>query len=112
MELQPSRKGDSIFGPESPPVILNPIGFFYDKGTPRGAIYEALEEFQKFVNAKLKTDELKVGITYIRSDISASGCEKTVIRTGGTQPRAIANARRRTWFHSFGRMRRAACCAR
>jgi len=46
-------------------VILNPIGFFYDKGTPRGAIYEALEEFQKFANAKLKTDKLKVGITYI-----------------------------------------------
>ena len=30
-------------------VILNPIGFFYDKGQPRGVNYEALEEFQKFV---------------------------------------------------------------
>ena len=28
-------------------VILNPIGFFYDKGRPRGAIYESLEEFQR-----------------------------------------------------------------
>jgi membrane-bound lytic murein transglycosylase MltF len=46
-------------------VILNPIGFFYDKGMPRGAIYEGLEEFQKFVNTKLKTGTLKVGITYI-----------------------------------------------
>lgn len=46
-------------------VLLNPIGFFYDKGTPRGAIYEGLEEFQKFVNTKLKSGKLKVGITYI-----------------------------------------------
>ena len=29
-------------------VLLNPIGFFYDKGQPRGVMYEALEEFQKF----------------------------------------------------------------
>ena len=31
-------------------VLLNPIRFFYDKGMPRGAVYEALEEFQKFAN--------------------------------------------------------------
>src|SRR6478752_6880482 len=31
-------------------VILNPVGFFYDKGHPRGAMYETLAEFQKFVN--------------------------------------------------------------
>ncbi len=46
-------------------VLLNPIGFFYDKGTPRGAIYEGLEEFQKFVNTKLRTGKLKVAVTYI-----------------------------------------------
>ena len=46
-------------------VLLNPIGFFYDKGMPRGAIYEALEEFQKFVNKKLKTGKLTVNITYL-----------------------------------------------
>jgi membrane-bound lytic murein transglycosylase MltF len=46
-------------------VVLNPIGFFYDKGMPRGAIYEALEEFQKFVNKKLKTGKLTVNITYL-----------------------------------------------
>ena len=46
-------------------VLLNPIGFFYDKGMPRGAVYEALEEFQKFVNKKLKTGALSVKVTYL-----------------------------------------------
>src|SRR5262245_40586416 len=35
-------------------VVTNPISFFYDGGLPRGVMYEALEEFQKFVNKKLK----------------------------------------------------------
>ncbi len=46
-------------------VLLNPIGFFYDKGMPRGAVYEALEEFQKFVNKKLNTGTLGVKVTYL-----------------------------------------------
>jgi membrane-bound lytic murein transglycosylase MltF len=46
-------------------VILNPIGFFYDKGQPRGAIYESLEEFQKFANKKLKTGTLQLKVTFL-----------------------------------------------
>jgi membrane-bound lytic murein transglycosylase MltF len=46
-------------------VVLNPIGFFYDKGMPKGAIYEALEEFQKFANKKLNTGKFTVNITYL-----------------------------------------------
>src|SRR5208337_1169566 len=46
-------------------VILNPISFFYDKGQPRGVMYEALEEFQKFVNQKLKTGKLQVKVTFL-----------------------------------------------
>jgi membrane-bound lytic murein transglycosylase MltF len=46
-------------------VILNPIGFFYDKGRPRGAIYESLEEFQKFANKKLKTGTVQLKVTYL-----------------------------------------------
>jgi membrane-bound lytic murein transglycosylase MltF len=46
-------------------VILDPISFFYDKGQPRGVMYEALEEFQKFVNQKLKTGTLKVTVTFL-----------------------------------------------
>ena len=46
-------------------VILNPIGFFYDKGQPRGVMYEALEEFQKFANMKLKTGKLQVIVTFL-----------------------------------------------
>ena len=46
-------------------VLLNPIGFFYDKGQPRGVMYEALEEFQKFANQKLKTGKLDVKVTFI-----------------------------------------------
>jgi membrane-bound lytic murein transglycosylase MltF len=46
-------------------VVLNPIGFFYDKGMPRGAIYEALEEFQKFVNQKLNSGTMGIKVTYL-----------------------------------------------
>ena len=46
-------------------VLLNPIGFFYDKGQPRGVMYEALEEFQKFANQKLKTGKLGVKVTFL-----------------------------------------------
>jgi membrane-bound lytic murein transglycosylase MltF len=46
-------------------VILNPIGFFYDKGQPRGAIYESLEEFQRFANKKLKTGPVELKVTYL-----------------------------------------------
>src|SRR5450755_225143 len=46
-------------------VLINPISFFYDKGHPRGITYEALEEFQKFANQKLKTGTLDVKVTFI-----------------------------------------------
>jgi membrane-bound lytic murein transglycosylase MltF len=46
-------------------VIMNPIGFFYDKGRPQGVMYESLEEFQKFINKKLKTGKLHVKVTFI-----------------------------------------------
>jgi membrane-bound lytic murein transglycosylase MltF len=46
-------------------VILNPIGFFYDKGLPKGAMYETLEEFQRFANKKLKTGKLQVKVTFL-----------------------------------------------
>ncbi len=46
-------------------VILNPIGFFYDKGRPRGAIYESLEEFQNFANKKLKTGSVRLKVTFL-----------------------------------------------
>jgi membrane-bound lytic murein transglycosylase MltF len=46
-------------------VILNPVGFFYDQGHPRGAMYETLNEFQKFVNQKLKTGKIPMTISYL-----------------------------------------------
>ncbi len=46
-------------------VLLNPISFFYDKGQPRGVMYEAMEEFQKFANQKLKTGKLQVKVTFL-----------------------------------------------
>ncbi len=46
-------------------VMPNPIGFFYDKGQPRGILYEAMEEFQKFVNKKMNTGTLSVKVTYL-----------------------------------------------
>ncbi len=55
-------------------VILNPIGFFYDKGKPKGAMYETLDEFQKFVNQKLKTRQTADN-SRIHSHARRSGCE-------------------------------------
>jgi membrane-bound lytic murein transglycosylase MltF len=46
-------------------VILNPISFFYQAGHPYGITYEALQEFEKFVNLKYKTGALKVKVTFI-----------------------------------------------
>ena len=46
-------------------VMLNPIGFFYDKGHPMGAMYEALREFETFVNKKYKTGKFQVKVTFI-----------------------------------------------
>jgi ABC-type amino acid transport substrate-binding protein len=40
-------------------------GFFYDKGDPQGISFEALDEFQRFVNEKFRTGRLKINVTYI-----------------------------------------------
>ena len=46
-------------------LIVNPISFFYDQGKPKGVMYEALEEFQKFANVKLQTGKPGVTVTFI-----------------------------------------------
>ena len=47
-------------------VVLNPLGFFYDEGLPRGAMYEALRAFESFINRKLKTSTTeKVEVTFL-----------------------------------------------
>ena len=56
-------------------VVNGRTGFFYDKGQPHGIFYEALDEFQKFVNQKFKTGKLPVKVTFIpvRPDQLESG---------------------------------------
>ena len=46
-------------------VIVNPIGFFYRAGRPQGAQYEALQEFEKFVNQKVKAGKLPVKVVFL-----------------------------------------------
>jgi membrane-bound lytic murein transglycosylase MltF len=46
-------------------VVNSRTEFFYDKGKPRGISYEALEEFQRFLNKKHKTGALKTTISMI-----------------------------------------------
>jgi len=47
-------------------VILDPLGFFYDEGLPRGAMYEALQAFQSFINRRLKTSPTEeVEVTFL-----------------------------------------------
>ncbi|MDH3638083.1 MAG: transporter substrate-binding domain-containing protein [Gammaproteobacteria bacterium] len=46
-------------------VTYNKMLYFIDKGTQRGVVYEALEEFEKFVNKKHKTGTLKIDVVFI-----------------------------------------------
>jgi hypothetical protein len=46
-------------------VVPSHSGFFYDRGIPHGIFYEAFDEFQRFANQKLRTDNLKVNVTFI-----------------------------------------------
>jgi len=46
-------------------VVINPIGFFYSHGKPKGMTYEMLEQLQAYVNKKLNTGPLDVKITFI-----------------------------------------------
>ena len=36
-------------------VVPSRSGFFYDKGHPQGIYFEALDEFQRFVNKRFRT---------------------------------------------------------
>ncbi len=46
-------------------VINNRTGFFYDKGRPRGAIAEGMEEFGMVINKRLKTGAKKFAVVYL-----------------------------------------------
>ena len=46
-------------------VIINPIDFFYSSGHPMGIEYEALREFEKYVNDKYKTGTIPVKVSFI-----------------------------------------------
>lgn len=46
-------------------VIINPIGFFYSHGKPKGMTYELLENLQTYVNKKIKTGTFGIKITFI-----------------------------------------------
>ncbi len=46
-------------------VVYSRSGFFYDAGHPEGIYYEALDEFQRFVNQRYRTGALKINVTYI-----------------------------------------------
>lgn len=46
-------------------ILLNATGFFYSKGHPMGVMYEALREFEKYVNHRHKTGKLPVRVSFI-----------------------------------------------
>ena len=46
-------------------VVHNKMFYFLDYGAQRGINYEALTEFEKFVNKKLKTGTLKIHVMFI-----------------------------------------------
>ena len=46
-------------------VMINPVSFFYDQGQPKGVMYEAMEEFQRFVNQKMKLGNPGVKVSFM-----------------------------------------------
>jgi len=46
-------------------VVINPIGFFYSHGKPKGMTYEMLEQLQAYVNKKLNTGTFDIKVTFI-----------------------------------------------
>src|SRR5215203_3044138 len=46
-------------------VLYNKTSFFYDGPQPRGISYEALKEFEKFLNTRLNTGDKPVHIVFI-----------------------------------------------
>ena len=46
-------------------VMINPVSFFYEQGQPKGGMYEAMEEFQRFVNQKLKVGNPGIKVSFL-----------------------------------------------
>lgn len=46
-------------------VLYNKTNFFYDGPQPRGITYDALKEFEKFLNAKLRTGDKPIHLVFI-----------------------------------------------
>ena len=46
-------------------VSFNRTYYFYDKAQPRGVTYEALKEFEKFLNQKLHTGNRQINVVFI-----------------------------------------------
>jgi membrane-bound lytic murein transglycosylase MltF len=46
-------------------VVIDPIGFFYSHGKPKGMTYEMLEQLQAYVNKKPNTGTLDIKVTFI-----------------------------------------------
>ena len=46
-------------------VMINPVSFFYDQGQPRGVMYESMEEFQRFVNQKMKVGNPGIRVSFM-----------------------------------------------
>ena len=81
-------------------VTYNRSYYFYDGAEPRGISYEALKEFEKFVNQKLGTGNRQVGVIFVpvergdllqalldgRGDIAASNIAITRAATFWASP--------------------------
>ncbi len=75
-------------------VVYSKTFYFLDQGRQRGASYELLKEFEKFVNQKLKTKTLKIKVLFVpvrrdqlipwlvegRGDIAAANLTITALR--------------------------------
>ena len=48
-------------------VTFSKTFYFFDRGQQRGITYDLLEEFEKYVNQKIKAKTLKMNVVYIHT---------------------------------------------
>ena len=62
-------------------VVYSQSGFFYNAGRPEGIFYETFENFERFVNEKVRSGKLKINVTFL--PVRPDGLEQALMRGEG-----------------------------
>ena len=62
-------------------VVPSRTGFFYDAGRPEGIVYEAFQDFQRFVNQRLRIGDPRIEVMFI--PVSPAQLERALLEGVG-----------------------------